>query len=232
MGRSFFTGTDADLYTGSAAFSTQISATPTAFGLVAAQATAYAAVNAAYATAYLAATNPDTRTKGKVADLRQARANLKAAASDLAKIIDGTPTVTDGQRANLGLNVRARPSPIPAPVARPVMEIVSVAERTVTIRVRGTSTRSGRPAGTKGAWVYSFVGTNYPSDPTGWSFEGATSKRNLQIVFPSTLAAGTQVWICAAWINGKQEAGPTCVPLSTNLQGGGAAVVNGMKLAA
>jgi hypothetical protein len=36
-------------------------------------------------------------------------------ASDLAKIIDGTPSVTDAQKIELGLNVRATPSPAPAP---------------------------------------------------------------------------------------------------------------------
>lgn len=115
MGKSFFLGTDAELYAGSAAFSAQITATPTSFGLVAAQATAYAALNAAYATAYLAATNPLTRTKGAIEGKDAAKASLKIMASDLAKIIDGTATVTDQQKANLGLSVRATPTPRPAP---------------------------------------------------------------------------------------------------------------------
>jgi hypothetical protein len=36
-------------------------------------------------------------------------------ASNLAKIIDGTPTVTDQQKIDLGINVRATPSPAPPP---------------------------------------------------------------------------------------------------------------------
>src|SRR5687767_11666256 len=95
MGRSFFLGTDAELYTGSKAFSSQITATPTAFGLTAANASAYAALNSAYEAAYLAANNAETRTKGAVQAKRDAKIALKAMASDLAKIIDGTATVTD-----------------------------------------------------------------------------------------------------------------------------------------
>lgn len=72
MASSFFTGTYAELYTGSQSFSTQISATPTAFGLTAPQATAYATLNTTYATAYLAAQDPATRTKGQVAAKRDA----------------------------------------------------------------------------------------------------------------------------------------------------------------
>jgi hypothetical protein len=69
--------------------------------------------------------------------------------------------------------------------------------------------------------VYSFVGENYPSDPTLWNFEGATTKPKFQILFPSTMTGGTQVWVTAAWINAKQQAGPLSVPITTTLQGGG-----------
>ena len=115
MARSFFTGDDAQLYTGSAAFAAQITATPTAFGLQASDASAYAALNTAYASAYMAAANPETRTKGTIAARNSARDSLRLKASDLAKIIDGTSTVTDQQKLDLGLSVRKVPSPVPAP---------------------------------------------------------------------------------------------------------------------
>lgn len=114
MDRSFFYGTDAEIAAGSANFSTRITATPAAYGLVAAQATAYAAVNAAYQTAYTTAITPATRTKGAVAAKNDAKDALRAMASDLAKIIDGTPTVTDQQKIDLGLAIRKTPTPNPA----------------------------------------------------------------------------------------------------------------------
>jgi hypothetical protein len=49
---------------------------------------------------------------------------------------------------------------------------------------------------------------------------GRDHQLKFDIVFPSTVAGGTQVWVRAAWINGKQEASPTSVPITTNLQGG------------
>ena len=69
--------------------------------------------------------------------------------------------------------------------------------------------------------MYSFVGMDYPSDPTAWNFEGSTTKPKFDIVFPNTVAGGTQVWVCAAWSNAKQQTGPVSVPITTNLQGGG-----------
>src|SRR4051812_34928506 len=77
MARSFYLGTDAELYTGSESFSTKITATPTAYGLVAAQATAYAAKNTAYAAAYVEAVDPETRTKGKVEAKNEAKRQLR-----------------------------------------------------------------------------------------------------------------------------------------------------------
>src|SRR5687768_1313428 len=66
MGKSFFLGNDAELYAGSNNFSTLITATPLAFGLSVPLATEYAALNATYAAAYLAALAPETRTKPKI----------------------------------------------------------------------------------------------------------------------------------------------------------------------
>src|SRR5690606_19205293 len=100
---------------GSKSFTTKIVATPTLYGLVEAQATAYAALDAAFETAYLAATDPETRTKAKVQAKNDAKIALKLMASDLSKIIGGTATVTNEQRLDLGLSVRDLPSPVPPP---------------------------------------------------------------------------------------------------------------------
>ncbi|HEV2295504.1 MAG TPA: hypothetical protein VGR35_16765 [Tepidisphaeraceae bacterium] len=115
MAHSFFTGTDIELYTGSAAFSAKISLTPQAFGLLESQAAEYASLNAIYADCYLAVMNPEKRTTPRVVGKNDVRARLRVMASDLAKIIDGTATVTDAQKVELGLNVRALPSPLPPP---------------------------------------------------------------------------------------------------------------------
>ncbi len=126
MSRSFFTGNDAELYSGSAAFSAQITATPTAFGLTAPLAAEYAALNDAYAAAWLAATDPEQRTKGKVREKNSAKVALRRKASELAKLIDGTASVTDAQRDNLGLSVRN----VPGPVGNPATPTSCVAEFT------------------------------------------------------------------------------------------------------
>lgn len=47
-----------------------------------------------------------------------------------------------------------------------------------------------------------------------------------------TSAGGARVWICAAWVNRKGQAGPRSSPVSTHIQGGGVDIVSGMKRAA
>lgn len=112
MSKSFFTGTYAQLSAGSQIFSTAISATPTAFGLTAPQATAYAALNATYVAAQLAVSNPENRSPVKTTDRNNAAIPLRTMARALAKIIDATATVTDGQKQALGLSVRDTRTPV------------------------------------------------------------------------------------------------------------------------
>lgn len=229
--RGFLPQTDAALLAWSVNFKTLITATPTAFGLVAAQATAYGALHDTFAAAYQVAKDPDTRTKPNVAAKDAARAALKDDARLLAKLVEGTASVTDAQKYSLGLNVRKQPTPVPAPTTRPGVDLVSAIGRTVTIHIHdsASSSKRGKPAGATAAWVYTFVGAEYPSDPTLWDFQGATTKAKYEITFANDLPGGTQVWVCAAWINGKQEAGPASVPITTNLQGGGASAANKMN---
>lgn len=144
-------------------------------------------------------------------------------ARQLYSFVQSNAAVSDANKILLGVHVRVIPTPIPAPGVRPGMDIVSVANRTVKVHIHdsASSNKRGKPAGTDAAWVYSFVGASYPTDPGAWDFEGSTTKSTFDIVFPNSVANGAQVWICAAWINGKQQAGPVSVPITTNVQGGG-----------
>ena len=118
MARSFFTGTDAELYNGSMAFSAAINQSPESYGLSEQACLDYAALNEAYAAAYMAAASPNLRTRPSVTGKNDAAAALRVAAANLAKIIGGQTNVSDAQRAGLGLNVRAAGSPL-GPPGRP-----------------------------------------------------------------------------------------------------------------
>jgi hypothetical protein len=95
MGKSFYLAKSyAELRDRSQVFSDLINSAPASFGLSTLQAVSY---------------------KGTLLARNDVKMLLVAKASEMAKIIDATPTVTDGQRANLGLSVRVNPSPARAP---------------------------------------------------------------------------------------------------------------------
>lgn len=194
MAKSFFLGNDATLATGAANFNTRITATPTVFGLTAAQATAYAAVNTAYQTAYTAAINPATRTRGAIATKDDARKNLRTMSSDYAKIVDAQPTVSNQQRIDLGLAPRSQRTPKPVPTAVPALEVLKVTQNVVDIRVRQTDlSKKGKPAGVLGAKIYSFVGETPSGNINDWKYEGSTIRTKVAVVvlgFESGASAG------------------------------------------
>jgi hypothetical protein len=197
---SFLPDRDTALLAWSLNFSSLITSTPTAYGLVAADATAFALLHTGYATA-LAACDPGQRNKSAVATKNSAKASLKTSARLLANKINGTASVTDAQKLELGLTVRAQPSPIPPPAFAPAVDLVSVVGRTVRIHIHDSqeANRRGRPVNVKGASVFSFVGAEPPAGPDGWKAEGITNMTKVDIAFPESVAAGAQVWITAQW---------------------------------
>jgi hypothetical protein len=132
MSRNFFNGTDAELYVGSTNFLAIVMVDPITYGMTVTQTGAYDALNIVWTGAYERATNPLTRTRANVAAKNAARAAIVAMSADLARIIDGTPTVTDAQKIELGLNVRKAPVPVPAPTEAPAVDLGSVVNRTVS----------------------------------------------------------------------------------------------------
>ena len=225
MSKSFFTGTDAQLYTGSKSFSTKITAQYASLGLTQAQCTSYAAKDTAYGTSYLAAVDPETRTKGKTAAKNSSRGFLRAAASDLAKIIDANPAVTDEQKIDLGLAVRRQPQPVPRPSTKPVVSVLNVDGNVVllsltsAVSVQGQPTDRARPIGVDGAAIFSAVAEEPPTTFDGWTFQGNTTKTKFSVSLPSSVAPGSKVYFIAYWFNRKKQSGDPSDPIWTVVQG-------------
>ena len=102
---TMFPNTDTGLLAWSLNFSTLITATPTAYGLTSAQATAYAAAHSTFATALMAC-DPNSRNKTSTAAKNAARANLKTQAKLLSNMVNGTASVTVAQKIELGIPPR------------------------------------------------------------------------------------------------------------------------------
>src|SRR4051812_19333910 len=204
-----FPDNDPGLLAWSLNFLTLITATPTAFNLVAGDATGYQTVHDTYADA-LAACDPAVRNKTAVVAKNSARTALKNAATLLANKVYAGASVTAAQKTELGIPPKQSPSPIPAPISAPVIEFISSMGETIQIRLKAAGGAGrGKLPGTMGASVFSFVGTTPPAEISGWKFEGNVGRvEKINLTFPGTVAAGAKVWLTAFWFNGRKQSGP------------------------
>src|SRR5690606_22240978 len=83
--------------------------------------------------------------QAKVQAKNDAKTSLKRMASDLSKIVSGSPGTTHEQRIELGLSVRAKPSPLPPPGACAGFKVVLHADGSLQL-----SWKSDNPSGARG----------------------------------------------------------------------------------
>lgn len=210
---------EADLLAWAMNLSTTITTSPTSYGQTIESAAAYETVVGDFNAAYGAATDPATRTKSAVAEKNTAKRAMIAATRPLVQTLQNWSGMTDAKRALLQIPVRdTDPTPIDPPVVMPVLRVAAVNGRVLDLELRRQDgTTRQKPAGVRGAWLYSYVGETPPMDLTQWEFRGGTTKSNPQLVFPETVAAGTAVWVTALWVNPTDQPGPACAPVKTHI---------------
>ncbi|HZZ43626.1 MAG TPA: hypothetical protein VFE58_11865 [Tepidisphaeraceae bacterium] len=197
-------------------FSAKITATPTAFGLVAGDATSLATLVTAYNTALAAATDPVTRTRVTVAAKDTAKVALIADIRALAKRIQASPAVTPAQKTSLGLPIHSNtPSPSPAPTTEPLLNIVATGNYSHTLRVADilTPTKRAKPANVADLQIFAFPGENPPADMSLWTFKGVATKAEFVVNYAPT-DAGKPVSLAGRWANRKGETGPFSDPVT------------------
>ena len=216
---------EADLVPWSANFDQKITASASTYGLTAAQATSYGTKHDDFVAKWNVCQNPATKTKVAVEQKNASKAVLISEIRLLGRIVQSFPGTTDAMRIDLGLPVPdTTPSPINPPTEKPVMEIVRVDGRTVSIRLRSPDSEGrSKPPGVIGASIFSFAGAAPPADVSAWKSEGESTRTDFDIEFPATLAPGTQVWLTAYWKSPRLMSGPACDPVSFYLGGGMAA---------
>ena len=200
-------------------FQTLIAATPTAYNLVVADATAITAAYNTWRTAYLAATNPTTRTKATVATKNLQKANVLAVVRRYATTIRANVGVSDALKIGLGLRVRdTTPTPVPPPSTKPELSIarIDVGVQEVLARDEGAGAVRARPRGSVGLLLYRAVG----AAPVGSADEATflTFVGNPRVA--STFDAadrGKFATYFARWTNARGEVGPWSNPVSASI---------------
>lgn len=223
MAEHYLPTREGDLDRWASTFQDKISSAPAAFGLSAAQATAFTSLFNSWHASFVATGDNSTRTPVMIQNKKTAKEAMVDGAGgirQLVNIIQAFPALTDSQRVELGITVPDHePSPVPVPEDAPLLAIESTLGRTMKLQLRDMddSERRGKPEGVAGATILMFVGEDAPLDPIQWIFCLNTTRTTVDIDFPPNLAAGAKVWLTAFWRNRRDEPGPAAVPVSTRL---------------
>lgn len=150
---SYIPNRDTDLATWSDNFSTLITANPSLYGLLAADALTISGVVAPWLTAYSAAVNPGTRTPVTVNAKNVARSSMLVVVRPYSRQIVNNAGVADADKVDLGLNVpSASRTPIPVPMTSPLISIMAATPGGFTVRFQdpnSPSTTRSKPFGAR-----------------------------------------------------------------------------------
>lgn len=220
-GSTYLPSKEGELVTWSANMNSLIGADPTIYGLTLGQATDFATLQSAYATAFTTANNDSTRTPSAIVaknDAKEALINGPGGIRELVDIIQAYPGTTNEMRSDLQITIRdVEPTPIDPPSTAPVLQVTEVWGRQITVRIKisSESESRGKPTGVAGATVLRAVGENPPPGPSGWEFVGSTTRTKYTFTMPEAIEPGTKVWVTAFWFNPRAQSGPGATPVWT-----------------
>jgi hypothetical protein len=202
---------DADLDAFCVNFETKITATPTTYGLVVGDATAFNTVADDFTAKLATATNPATRTSVAVASKNTSRSALVASLRSLARRIQAHPGITPAQLTELGLTVRdTTATPIAPPITAPSLAVAATNSRRHSLRIVDSATplSRARPFGAMGASVYSYTGEGAPpASLEQWRHEGVATRSSFDVNYDAT-EVGKTAYLRAVWFNRRGQVGP------------------------
>lgn len=191
-------------------YDTKITATPTAYGLVAGDATALATLVTDFQSKLAICSVPSTRTAVTIQAKDTARQAVVTKARALAAIIQADPDTTNLQRAELGLTVRDEfPTAVGPPITKPVVNVEDIGNLQHVLRVRDEATplSNAKPVGAHGAEVYVLYGEVAPASLAGMTYKGITTTA-LTTVVHDVAEKGKTAWFRLRWLNPTGQPGP------------------------
>lgn len=201
-------------------FATLIAASPTSYGLLAADATTISAQNTAYQAAYSLATDPSTRTAVTIAAKDAAKASALSVVRPYAQRINANAGVSNDQRAELGLTIRkTTPTPVPPPATAPTLSIVSAIPLATVLAYKDPAAPAGKakPYGVIGVQIATSIGTVAAVDPAQASYDLTATKAPFTRTWTSAQQGKTATmfarWVTRGGPSGIQQTGPWSAPL-------------------
>jgi hypothetical protein len=207
---------ESELVTWAQNLATRLNVSPLVFGVPVATATLLQTRTDAFVAAYELAANDATKTRAVVASKNDSKRLMLQTVSDVIRLINGTATVTDAQKLDLGVPVAKLPSPIQPPENAPGLEVIKTEGRRVTVRAFDTTnpTSRAKPYGVASVVLFSHIGGEVaPTDPTAYKWEGSSARMQATLEFPADTAPGTKCWLTATFQTARGFNSPACIPV-------------------
>ena len=217
---SYIPAKDADFDAWLLNFTTLLTAAPATYGLTAPDAVTCAAQYTAWHPAYVAATDPSTRTPVTVAAKDAARVTAEQVNRPYAQQISKNASVTPGQKTAIGVNLpNNSPVPIPAPTSFPILGFRAATPLQHQLQYQDSDLGTGKakPSGAIGLELYRAIGTVPALDPSQATYYGTATKSPTRVTF-SAGDVGKACTYFARWITrsgpgGVAQNGPWSAPL-------------------
>ena len=186
-------------------FSTLITATPGAYGLMASDAVTIAAAYNLFNTALNLVLNPATKTKATVADKNAKKAAMLVTLRQYAQVIKRNLGVSNQAKIALGLHINdSGRSPVPAPTTVPVLVVASGEPLAQIVDFHDSTTpdRKAKPAGITGMMLAVATGATPPADPSAVPIYGIATRRPYVVKF-NPADKGKTAYYFGRWITGS-----------------------------
>jgi hypothetical protein len=200
---------DADFNAWQINFVTYANANLAALGLVAADLTPVTAAQATWATAYPAHVAAVAAAQSAKQAKSGARNAYVAVVRALVRRLQASPSVSDAERASLGITVPGQGGPIPAPNSRPLVAVECGQRLQHTLRFvdENSPTRRAKPDGVLGAEIWAKVGTAPPVNEAELRFVAVDTATPYTLNFESA-DGGKNAYYWLRWVSPTGQRGP------------------------
>ena len=212
---------DAEFNTWQANFLSYVDTNQASFGLTAADLTPLTTAQASWRGDYQAHITAQTAAEGAQQTKKNTRDSYESSLRALVRRLQGLPTLTDAQRAEMGITLRDVPrAATGVPATRPIAS-VDTSQRlrhTINFTDETTPNSRARPEGTMGCEIWVKVGDPAPTDPGQLRFL-ATDTRTPYVAEYGGEDAGKVAHYMLRWVNTKGEQGPWSQTVSVTITG-------------
>ncbi|HEY0376982.1 MAG TPA: hypothetical protein VGC87_08500 [Pyrinomonadaceae bacterium] len=217
----YIPGSDADFNSWQANFLTYINTNLTALGLTATDLLPLNTSQSDWTNNYSAHMAAQSAAEAALQTKKNTRDSFESSLRSLVRRIQGLPTLTDAQRAGMGVGRRDTPRTASSmPTTRPIGNVDTSQRLRHTINFTDETTPNSRakPEGAMGCEIWVKVGDPAPTDPSQLRFL-ATDTRTPYVAVYGGEDAGKVAHYMLRWVNKKGEQGPWSQTVSATITG-------------